>query len=180
MRRTPLVAGLAAIAGAVPGVTAAQRAPSAREVAVNRNPLARTDVSAIERAKAPMVSAEIPPGARAGKHHHPGPELVSVLEGSGILEIEGRPPQTVKGGGHLTLEAGEVHDLKNANRADSLRVLAFLIAEKGQPLAVVREGPMAQQPTPAGGASGAMTTRLPGAPGGTASSSGVPPTASPQ
>ena len=39
----------------------------------------------------------IAPGAATGKHTHPTPRFVYVLEGAVVLEMDGKPPQTFKG-----------------------------------------------------------------------------------
>ena len=42
--------------------------------------------------------ADIAPGAATGKHTHPTPRFVYVLEGAVVLEMDGKPPQTFKAG----------------------------------------------------------------------------------
>jgi quercetin dioxygenase-like cupin family protein len=42
--------------------------------------------------------ADIAPGAATGKHTHPTPRFVYVLEGAVVLEMDGKPPQTFKPG----------------------------------------------------------------------------------
>jgi quercetin dioxygenase-like cupin family protein len=42
-------------------------------------------------------TADLAPGAQTGKHHHSTPRFVVVLEGSVVLEMEGKPPQTLQG-----------------------------------------------------------------------------------
>ena len=44
--------------------------------------------------EAHMWVADIAPGAAAGRHIHPTPRFVYVIDGSVVLEIEGKPPQT--------------------------------------------------------------------------------------
>ena len=88
-----------------------------------------------------MYIATIAPGAATPKHYHPGHEFVYVLEGSGILEEEGKPPLTLKPGVFFYLRSSSekaeyVHAAKNTSTTDPLKILVVLITEKGQPLAV--------------------------------------------
>ena len=82
-----------------------------------------------------MYIAELAPGAVAGKHFHPGPEFLYVLEGSLLFEGQGKPPVTLKAGEALHNPTRQVHDAKNASTTAPAKVLVVLIGEKGQPLA---------------------------------------------
>jgi len=82
-----------------------------------------------------MYLAEFAPGAAAGKHFHPGPEFAYGLEGSLILEPQGKPPMTLKAGEAFHNPAKIVHDAKNASTTAPTKVLVFLVADKGPPLA---------------------------------------------
>jgi quercetin dioxygenase-like cupin family protein len=82
-----------------------------------------------------MYLAELAPGAAAGKHTHPGPELAYILEGALTLEQEGKPAQTFKAGEVFHNPSKIVHDAKNASATAPTKVLVFLLADKGQPLA---------------------------------------------
>src|SRR5215467_10763562 len=51
----------------------------------------------------------VPVGVSEIRHTHPGPLAVYVLEGTLILEHEGRPTTTYKTGDAVLIEAGKVH-----------------------------------------------------------------------
>ena len=61
-------------------------------------------------------------------------ELFYVLEGSMLLEVEGKPPVTMKQGEASHLPPKEVHDVKNASTTTPMKALIFQIPDKGQPL----------------------------------------------
>ncbi len=82
-----------------------------------------------------MYRAEIVPGGVAGRHYHPGPELVYVLEGVLLLEPDGRPPMTLNAGESAHMPAKHIHNAKNASTTQPVKVVVFLVGEKGQPLA---------------------------------------------
>ena len=81
-----------------------------------------------------MAPAEIPPGVRVGKHTHPGEEVAYILEGTLVLEVEGKGRGNLKAGDVFFVEAGRPHDGWNEGRGTT-KVLATYIVEKGKPLA---------------------------------------------
>ncbi|MBI1894224.1 MAG: cupin domain-containing protein [Candidatus Rokubacteria bacterium] len=106
---------------------------NAQQPGFKRTILQKQDLSAQGR-EGVMLVAEFAPGAAAGKHTHPGEEIGYVLEGSLVLEVEGKPAVTLKAGDVFFVEAGRVHDGKNpGNKA--AKVVSTLVVEKGKPLA---------------------------------------------
>lgn len=80
-----------------------------------------------------VARVDFQPGAEIAKHTHPGEEAGYVLEGTLTLEVEGKPPVTLKAGDAFFVEAGRVHAGRNGNTPG--KVLATYIVEKGKPLA---------------------------------------------
>jgi len=78
--------------------------------------------------------AEFQPGATVGRHTHPGEEVGYILEGTIVLEQDGKPAVTLGPGRTFFIPAGTVHNATNRGAA-SARVLANYIVEKGKPLA---------------------------------------------
>ena len=91
--------------------------------------LQRTDVAGGQEAI--LVLRELPAGGESGKHTQSGSEIVYILEGSVILEVEGKDPVTVKQGEAFQTGAGVVHNVKNASSTAGGKALAFYIAKKG-------------------------------------------------
>ena len=81
-----------------------------------------------------MWIAEVGPGTATGRHSHPTPRFVYVMEGSVILEVEGKPPQTFKAGQGFQEMPDIVHNFRNASTTEPAKALGFQIAAKGQPL----------------------------------------------
>jgi quercetin dioxygenase-like cupin family protein len=67
---------------------------------------------------------------------HPTPRFVVVLEGSVVLEIEGKSPQTFKVGQAFQELPGVVHNFKNASTTEPAKAIGIQHAEKGQPLQI--------------------------------------------
>ena len=79
---TPMFA--AAALTAIAGLALAQASN------VKRIDLQRNDLS-IPGREAVQAIVEIAPGTTAAKHSHPGEEIIYVLEGTLVYEIDGRP-----------------------------------------------------------------------------------------
>ena len=105
----------------------------AQTAGIKRTLLMKADITVPGR-EVVMAQAEIPGGMSAGRHTHFGEEVGYILEGSSVIEIEGKPPLTVKAGDTYFIEAGKAHDAKVPANG-SVKVLAVYIVEKGKPLA---------------------------------------------
>jgi len=125
--------GLAFAAGIAMGMVANQLLHADQEP-VKRTVLLKTDLAGIDGKEGIVVLAEIAPGATTGKHYHPAHEFAYVLEGSLTLEVQGKPPITLKPGGINHQPPRQVHEGKNTSRTDPVKILAFYLSEKGQPL----------------------------------------------
>ena len=125
------LAATAVVAGVI-GAWGIQTLEAQQPPAFKRTPLQKQELTAQGR-EAVQVIAEFAPGAAAGKHTHPGEELGYVMEGTLELEIQGKPPVTLKAGDAFFVPAGAVHDAKNVGKGP-LKVLATYIVEKGKPV----------------------------------------------
>lgn len=112
---------------------AAVLSAGAQAPAIKRTILQRADLSAPGR-EAVLSLAELPGGSEIPRHTHPGEEISYVLEGEMILEIEGRPPLTVKAGDSFIIEAGKPHGGRTVGTSP-IRVVGTYVLQKGQPLA---------------------------------------------
>ena len=130
MKRIYLLLGITLAAGAVLGLLGS-RMLSAQEPLKSGTVLQRTELTSAKGTEAILVLRELPPGVESGKHTQSGNEIVYVLEGSLVLEVQGKPPATLKTGEAFTTAAGEVHNVKNASTSAPAKALAFYIAKKG-------------------------------------------------
>lgn len=96
--------------------------------------LQRTELASAKGMEAILVLRELPPGGESGKHTQSGNEIVYIEEGSVVLEVQGKPPVTLKAGEAFQTGPGEVHNVKNANPSAPGKALAFYIAKKGTAL----------------------------------------------
>jgi quercetin dioxygenase-like cupin family protein len=120
-----LVTGVAFVALAAAAV--------AQQTGFKRTVLQQGNLSIAGR-EAVTAVAEIEPGKSPGRHTHPGEEVGYVLEGTVLVEQEGKPPATLKTGQTFLIASGAVHNATNTGQGTA-RVLATYIVEKGKPLA---------------------------------------------
>ena len=106
----------------------------AQQAPVTRTILQQKDLDGVAGKEVIMYRADVGPAGVAGRHHHPGPELLYVLEGSLILEPEGQPPVTLKAGESSHLPARHIHNVRNASTTGPAKVIVFMVGEKGQAL----------------------------------------------
>jgi quercetin dioxygenase-like cupin family protein len=105
----------------------------AQQPAFRRTVLQQSDISAPGREVVQAV-ADFEPRATPGRHTHPGEEIGYVLEGTFLVEQDGKAPVTLKAGGTFLIPAGTVHNATNTG-AGAGKILATYIVEKGKPLA---------------------------------------------
>jgi quercetin dioxygenase-like cupin family protein len=85
-----------------------------------------------DKAEIASVKIEIQPGKESGRHMHPFPTYIHVLEGTLTVEVEDGSRQSFKAGSGF-LEAVHIwHNVKNLEEAP-LRFLAVTAGEEGKP-----------------------------------------------
>jgi quercetin dioxygenase-like cupin family protein len=125
----------ALVAGITLGVIDAQRA-SAQQQPIKRTDLLTMDLADIQDSEMHVWVADIAPGAATGRHSHPTPRFVYVIEGAVVLEVDGKPPQPFKAGQAYVEMPNEVHNFRNASTTEPAKALGFQYAGKGQALQI--------------------------------------------
>ena len=132
MNRTfPLALGVAVVLTAFVALHAQQAAAPA--TGFKRTLVQQADLSTAGREVVQAI-AEIQPGAESGRHTHPGEEVAYVLEGTVMLEVQGKPAVAKKAGEAFIIPPNTVHNAKNTGKAVA-KVLGTYIIEKGKPVA---------------------------------------------
>jgi quercetin dioxygenase-like cupin family protein len=130
MKRIHVLFGIVLTVGVVLGVRGSHML-SAQEALKMGTILQRTELVGAKGMEAILVLREVPPGGESGRHTQAGNEIVYILEGSAILEKQGKPPMTLKAGEAFQTVAGEVHNVKNASSSAGTKALAFYVAKQG-------------------------------------------------
>src|SRR5256712_6387282 len=133
MKRTIIMIALALVVGVAFGAVTSQ-VLLAQQAPVTRTTLQQKDIEGAPGKEVIMYVADIIPGGAAGRHFHPGPEVAYILEGSFVLEPEGKPPVTLKKGDSFHNPAKSVHNAKNASKTEPRKAVGVLIGGKGAPL----------------------------------------------
>jgi quercetin dioxygenase-like cupin family protein len=115
------------------GLVAIAAGLGAQQTGFKRTVLQQSKLSAPGR-EAVTAIAEFQPGGTVGRHTHPGEEIGYVLEGSIVLEQEGKPPVTLTAGQTFFIPNGQVHNATNKGTSTA-RVLANYVVESGKPVA---------------------------------------------
>jgi quercetin dioxygenase-like cupin family protein len=106
---------------------------AAQQPTFKRTVLQQADLSSPGREVVQAV-ADFDAGATPGPHTHPGEEIGYVLDGTFLVEQNGKAPVTLTAGGSFLIPAGTVHNATNKGTGKG-RILATYIVEKGKPLA---------------------------------------------
>jgi len=110
------------------------RAAFAQKQNVTRTELQRHDIST-PGWEAIQVRIDFDKGTSFGMHTHPGEEVIYVLKGKFIYEVEGKGKVVVKEGGTLFIPAGVAHAAYNIGETKSAELGTYIV-EKGKPLVV--------------------------------------------
>ena len=126
MRAASATVATLVLAGIIAGVSAQQ--PGFKRTVIQQGALSTPGREVVQ------AIAEFQGGATVGKHTHPGEEVGYVLEGSILLEQDGKPAVTLGPGKTFFIPPGTIHNATNKGTSVA-RVLATYIVEKGKPLA---------------------------------------------
>jgi quercetin dioxygenase-like cupin family protein len=96
-------------------------------------PLTTKDLSGIAGKEATMLTVEYPPGGSTPPHRHDSHVFVYVLEGSVIMQVDGREPVTLKPGETFYEGPQDIHRTSaNASTTESAKFLVFIVKDKGK------------------------------------------------
>jgi quercetin dioxygenase-like cupin family protein len=114
-------------------LTLASAGAGGQQAGFKRTILQQVDLSTPGREVVTVV-AEFAPGASTGWHTHAGEEVPYVLEGSVLLQQDGKPDMMLATGKAFVVPAGTVHNATNMGRTPARLVVSYVV-EKGKPLA---------------------------------------------
>ncbi len=77
-----------------------------------------------------------PPGHVGGKHFHPGPVYVYVVEGAFTVETEGGGTQTISAGGLYKEPLGRTMRASNLSTNDWVKIVVFQVGDEGKPMMI--------------------------------------------
>ncbi|MFS8113336.1 cupin domain-containing protein [Rhizobium jaguaris] len=126
---------VAAIVGAIfASASASAETAQSFPQSISRTDLQRHDLS-IAGHETIQSRVDFAPGAVAPKHKHPGEEIVYVLKGTLVYELDGQPPVTLNVGDVLFIPARTAHSVRNLADGTSSE-LATYVVNKDEPLLI--------------------------------------------
>ena len=133
MDRTASLVALCLLVGVVLGSVGGQPL-GAQQRPIKRTDLLKAELTEMKDSEMHVWVADVAPNAATGRHVHPTPRFVYVLEGAVVLEVEGKPVQTFKAGQAFVEMPNQVHNFRNASTTEPAKALGFQYAAEGQPL----------------------------------------------
>ncbi len=86
-----------------------------------------------ERQEVRVLTATIKPGDKTAFHTHRFPVTVYMLEGAFTLEMEGRPPVTIKAGQAMVEPPNVKMTGYNRSATDTIRLVIFYVSDPETP-----------------------------------------------
>lgn len=136
MKKTKLLLSTALASGMLTGMASFQAAGAEEYVPkVRAKTLYKAPLQGVEGKEIIVKHFAAPPKFVGGKHMHPGPVFVYVLEGEFTVELKG---------GTKTFKAGELYQEKinapmigrNLSASDDLELLVFQVGDIGKPMMI--------------------------------------------
>jgi quercetin dioxygenase-like cupin family protein len=108
----------------------------AQQPQIKRTDLLTTDLADLGNKQMHVWVADIAPGAATGRHSHPTPRFVYVVQGAVVVEMDGKPAETFEAGRAFVEIPNAVHNFRNASTTEAARAVGFQYAGKEQPLQI--------------------------------------------
>jgi len=132
MRRLLVVlAGTSTILSTVTGHAQDAKA-AAQKIGVSSSELFVAAVPGAGNTEVTVVDVTYLPGAMNPRHFHPAAVSFHVLSGTPVFQEEGKEPVTLRPGDSLLIPAGTTHSHWNPSKTEGVRLLEFIVAEKGK------------------------------------------------
>lgn len=132
MRGTRAIILAVAVVGIAVGVGA--QAPAFKRTVVQQGDLS------IAGREAVTAVVDFEHGAIVARHTHPGEEVGFVMEGTLLVEQDGKPAETVTAGHAFLIPNGMIHKATSTGTGPT-KVLSTYVVEKGKPLATFVAAP---------------------------------------
>ena len=142
MKSNLMRAGLVLASSLALGLLALQGAQAQEEFVskAKATKLLETPLAGADGKTVHIVHFSAPAGFVGGKHSHPGPAFVYILEGQLTLEVEGMEPVTLGPGDvYAELIGSKTMQVFNKSSTHGAKVVVFQIGDEGKPLMVKAE-----------------------------------------
>lgn len=89
-----------------------------------------------DRSEVRMVTSQFAPNTASPWHIHPAAVAIYVETGTGVWEIEGRPPRTVSAGQGLLEPANRRSRVMNKHATQVLKLISFQVSDPARPFSI--------------------------------------------
>jgi mannose-6-phosphate isomerase-like protein (cupin superfamily) len=115
--------------------------PSAETSTVTQEHLLSEPLTQFPGKQITVFVGNFPPGSATALHRHPGTELLFVLEGEGIMHIEGAESRELNSGNAVLVSPSPgmesfTHQAVNTDQGQTMRNLVVVIHDIGTPPAL--------------------------------------------
>jgi quercetin dioxygenase-like cupin family protein len=132
LRSIGMTAGTLALA--LLATAGAAHAADAKDTAVVK-PLMTQDLTGVPGKEALLLTVEYLPGGASMPHRHDADVFVYVLEGSLIMQVDGKPPVMLGPGQTFHESPSDVHrQSANASKTAPAKFVVFIVKDKGKPV----------------------------------------------
>lgn len=136
MKKTKYLLSTALASAMLIGLASFQAADAQEYVAKAQvKKLYKAPLQGVEGKEMTIIHLAAPPNFVGGKHMHPGPVFVYVLEGELTVELEGGP-KTFKAGELYPEDINAAMVGKNLSATDDLELLVFQVGDIGKPMMI--------------------------------------------
>lgn len=99
-------------------------------------PLTQKALPGVENREVIVQHMELPVGYVGGRHFHPGPVFVYVIQGELTVDVDGMDRQVIKAGQLYEEPINRVMQGRNLSATEPLQVVIFQVNEPGKPLMI--------------------------------------------
>jgi quercetin dioxygenase-like cupin family protein len=103
---------------------------------IRRTDLQRQDLASVPGHEVIQLRNDFDPGIAFGRHWHPGEEIIYVVEGTFVYDVDGQAARTLNAGEAMVIPAGTVHSARSSGGGNAAEVSTYVV-EKGKPLTVM-------------------------------------------
>jgi quercetin dioxygenase-like cupin family protein len=97
--------------------------------------LLQQDLTGVAGKEVVVSTVEYAPGGASMPHRHDAEVFVYVLEGSLIMQVDGKPPVTLVAGQTFHESPSDVHrQSANASKTAPAKFVVFIVKDKGKPV----------------------------------------------
>jgi quercetin dioxygenase-like cupin family protein len=102
-----------------------------------KSPLMEKDLPDVPGKEGVMSIVEYAPGQVGSVHRHNADVFVYVLQGTIIMQVRGKPAETLHAGQTFYESPTDIHQVgKNASSTESAKFIVVLIKQKGAPTSI--------------------------------------------